>query len=78
MTHATKLAIWTRGIVATQFDVGYDGRTRWKNGAFSVRNGSVSQFLGVYSGRVNAGSNIGYVRRPAAIEATIAAARARD
>jgi hypothetical protein len=104
LTHAKKLAIWTRGIVATEFEVDYDnrpcflidartragqsgspviyfhdgtGNTRYKNGAFSVGNGPVTQFLGIYSGRINAHSDIGYVWRPVAIAETIAAAQAR-
>lgn len=101
LTHSNKLGIWTRGVVATEFEVDYNnlpcflidartrqgqsgspvvylrdstGSTRWKHGGFSVGNGSVSQFLGIYSGRVNAQSDIGYVWRPSAIEETIAAA----
>ena len=104
LTHSKKFAIWTRGVVATEYGVDYDerpcflidsrtrkgqsgspviyfndgrGNIRHRGGGFSVGYGPVTQFLGIYSGRINEDSDIGYVWRSVAIAETISAAVAR-
>lgn len=104
LKHAKKLAIWTRGTVATEYYVDYedrpcfliDARTRtgqsgspvlyfstdsqsvkFRGDSWAGDRGSYSQLLGVYSGRLNLNSDLGYVWRPRAIAETLAAARLR-
>jgi hypothetical protein len=104
LTHAEKLGIWTRGTVATEYYVEYDGRpcflidartrsgqsgspvlyfntdsrnVQFRGDVYVADQGSFSQLLGIYSGRLNEKSDLGYVWRPRAIAETIDAARAR-
>jgi hypothetical protein len=104
LTHAKKLGIWTRGTVATEYYVDYDGRpcflidartrsgqsgspvlyfntdsrnVQFRGDVYAGDRGSYSQLLGIYSGRLNTSSDLGYVWRPRAITETIAAAHLR-
>lgn len=104
LRHAGGFGIWTRGTVATEFDVDFNdlpcflidartregqsgspvlywdihGVTRRSGSSIVVGTGTQTRFLGIYSGRINAESDLGRVWRPSAIMEVIFGGKTSD